>query len=301
MIPAPKPGCYEGVPEHIYHSWDALSASVMRDLAQYPPAQVYHDRLHPKNPTPAMEFGRMVHALVLEGASAAEARFAEGPDVDLRTTEGKKLWQEFERTALAAGKQAMRPPEFAKCTAMHRMVYRDAYARLLLEAPGYTEVSLVWHDALLDFPCKARLDRVIRLGGTTLILDLKTAHSAAPDAFRRIIADKHYDIQPVWYPRALEAVFGPASRQFLWLAVDKDPPHLPAVYQPGPAALERGHASVDRLSRLYVTCRRDDVWPGYTEGGEAVVLDLPRWAWLRKDGEEFSPPPDDPNDQEIRF
>ena len=77
-----------------YHALPRLSASGAKTLLKSP-ARYQHERKHPASPTPAMEFGTMFHALVLEPEVFA-ARYALLPGIDRRTKEGKaafEVWQ----------------------------------------------------------------------------------------------------------------------------------------------------------------------------------------------------------------
>lgn len=300
MIPAPAPGLYRDVPAETYHSWlDAVNASLLRELAVYPPAQVHWERLHPKDETPAKAFGTLLHTLVLE-RDALEARYAVAPELDKRTVVGKQAWAAFQAETLAAGRTPMEPARFARAQAIRDAAWRDPFVRRLLEDPaGMNEVSVVWQDETHGLRCRLRADRIVRIGGTTLVLDLKSAASAERTAFGRAIANFGYHIAAAWYLRGLSAL-APLERTFLWVVIDKDPPHLPAVYQVDPEDLAEGHAECDRLLALYAHCLSTDSWPGYTPDGQAVICSRPHWARRKRDIDD-GPPAEDDTSMEINF
>lgn len=279
------------MPAEQYHQWDAVNASLLRKLRDYPPAQVRWEQLHPQDETPAMTFGTLLHTLVLE-ESALESRYAIAPKIDKRTNAGKAQWKEFETAAFATGRAPLREEEFQKAQRMRDAAWRDPFVRRLLSAAGgINEGSVVWREPVHGMLCKLRFDRLVRIGGNTFILDLKTAASAAPERFSRVIEEKGYHLAAEWYTRGLEAedvrrVGMETQRTFLWVVLDKDEPHLAAVYQPDPADLEDGAHDCNRLLALYAHCQKTDTWPGYTPNGQAQVVSRPRWARRRADFEE---------------
>lgn len=291
LIPAPAPGLYRDVSAEVYHSWDAVNASLLRKLRDYPPAQVRWEQLHPADETPAMTFGTLLHTLILE-QDALEARYAIAPKFDKRTNAGKAAWAKFELEALAAAKTPLREEEFDKARRMRNAAWKDPFVRRLLDAPGgINEGSVVWIDTTTGLPCKMRFDRLVRLAGHTFILDIKTAASAQPERFSRVIEDKGYHCAAEWYTRGLEAedrrrVGMETQRTFLWIVLDKDEPHLAAVYQPDPDDLADARHENNRLLNVYSHCRKTDTWPGYTPNGQAMVVSRPRWARRRADSEE---------------
>ena len=69
-----KPGVYDAVPEDVYHGdpciEPSLSSSEAKKLAgplATCPAKMKYERVHPKEPSAPMLFGRIVHELLLQG------------------------------------------------------------------------------------------------------------------------------------------------------------------------------------------------------------------------------------------
>lgn len=279
MIPAPKPGLYKGVASDTYHSWEAVSSSLLRQLRKGPPALLRYERLHPSEPTSAQEFGTLLHTALLEPARFDES-YAVCPEVPRRGAANLAEWASFE--VAHPGQIHVKAAVLDQVRAMRDAAYRDRFVRALLEGRGENEGSVVWSDPVHGLPCKLRFDRLTRLGDTSLVIDLKTSHSASAEEFGRSIERYGYHVAAAWYLRGL-AHLAPAERQFIWIAQDKDAPHLCAVYQVDPEDLAEGHAECERLLALWAHCLATDTWPGYTPDGQAVICPRPRWARRKMD------------------
>ena len=271
MIEAPKPGLYRDVPSEVYHSWDAVSASLLADLRRFPPAQVRWNMLHPSAPTPAMRFGSALHAALLEPDTFDE-RYVRAPDVDRRTKAGKEAWAAVE----AEGRTVLSFDDMIRIDGMRSAAMAHPIVRRLLEGVGVNEASLVWQDPIHDLPCKLRVDRLVQLDGRSFVIDFKSTADVSPAAFSRTIENLAYHIRAAWYLRGLREV-ATAEREYLWIAQDKGEPYLPAVYQIDPDDLAEGAGDCARLLAFYAHCRASDVWPGYTED-QAEICQRPRWA-----------------------
>jgi PDDEXK-like domain of unknown function (DUF3799) len=285
--PAPKPGLYRGVPSAEYRAWDAINASLLRKLRTAPPAQLRHDAGAPDKQTPAKLFGTVLHALLLEPGTFDDA-FVVSEPLNLQRKADREYWETFQEDALRDGQTPVRREVYDQACAMERACLADPEVRRLLEAPGgVNEGSVVWIDDVTHFPCKMRFDRIVEVDGETLLLDVKTAHSAGMDAFGRAIERDGYHLAAAWYLRGAEraqiADFRPPF-QFRWLVFDKEEPYLPAFYAPDLEDLEYGARECARLTSLYVHCRRTDTWPGYMVGGKALVCPRPGWARFRDRG-----------------
>ena len=62
------------------------------------------------------------------------------------------------------------------------------------------------------------------------LIDLKTAVTAAPQRFSRSLVDYGYALQAAWYQDGYEALTG-ERLPFVHVVVEKEPPHLVAMYQ----------------------------------------------------------------------
>jgi hypothetical protein len=259
-------GVFYGLAATQYHEAEALSASGGRKLRQSP----LHYRLMRDTanvPTPAMEFGMVVHACVLE--PDAPACYAVAPKVDKRTTAGKADWAAFAQAN--AGRIILSQADADRAQACIAAVRAHPGAARLLDG-AKTEVSLFWTDAKYQVPCKCRWDGLNRGGG----FDLKTTQDASPDAFARTIASYEYHAQAAHYISGTEHVMNESPRFFVFIAVESEPPHGVACYLlPSNAILAGQHLVAIALER-YAEALASGKWKGYSELIESI--ELPRWA-----------------------
>lgn len=271
-------GIYDNMARAIYES---LMDDVGNALVNYstlklfadPPAKARQRIDFPLPPTEALNLGDACHAAVLE-PQRFEREFARGINVDRRTTAGKQAWSEFQEAA--SGKLVLTDDDYATCTAMRDALWnQESLAKSILSAPGKVERSFVWLDQASGMLCKARCDKMSRWNNWTLVIDLKSTRSAALDAFSRDIAKFHYDAQAAFYLDGL-ATLHPVQRRWFWLAVEKEPPYLYAIYEPTDRLLEQGRKKYRGWMEIYKQCRTTNIWPGYPDG--IMPIDVPKWA-----------------------
>lgn len=252
-----------------YHAHPAISKSHLDKVAKSPAHYWAHylDPLRqPQEPTQAMILGTALHTAVLEPHLWQE-QFAVPPQAfDRRTKVGKELAAAFE--AEAQGKTVLSPDDAERIQRMAAAVHQHPASSFLLELPGVREASYFWTDEATGLECKCRpdwhsLDR-------RLLVDVKTTEDASPRGFAMSCAKFRYHVQAHWYQRPfLEA------EQFLFIAVEKQPPYLVAVYAATPAMVAAGARAAERDLQLLAQCRAADRWPGYSD--EIQPLDLPAW------------------------
>jgi exodeoxyribonuclease VIII len=115
--------------------------------------------------------------------------------------------------------------------------------------------------------------------GDNLIVDLKTAQDASPDAFARTAANFGYHAQAAYYLDGLRNL-GYCDEQavFLFVVVEKTPPFGVAVYALDDDAIEAGRAQYEDAWSTYRSCRASNNWPSYPGSQKIETLSLPRWA-----------------------
>ena len=261
-------GLHEGVPEAEYHRKELGLASkhaldlVLKAPAKYRASLTDADR----EPTPAMRFGSDFHQATLEphlySATTATARQREDAQAIL---------------------------------GMRDAVYAHPVAGKLL-AHGHPEVTARWRDSETGLECKARADLWVPSLG--VIADLKSCADASVEEFSRSVAKYTYHVQAAMYLEGFRiasveateevrrkwrgsarteriASDGPQVDAFVFIAVEKEPPHLMAVYVLDEAAIERGRLRMRRGMRTLAECLAKDEWPGLPTHIQAI--DLPRW------------------------
>lgn len=263
-----KPGLYRDMPFKEYLAVDALSSSGIKKLLRSP-AHYQEWRRNPPEPTPAMLLGSAFHCLLLEPESF-QGRFCVAPQVNGRTKDGKAALEAF--AALSEGKAVLSVVDMETLTAMRDSAMKLATVEALVH-DRETELSIFWDDPEYGFPCKARLD--LRCSILPGIVDLKTCEDASPDGFGRQCWNMGYDIQASHYT-AGAATVGWGDHNFYFLAVEKKPPYLAAVYAADEDFIRIGNSRRNNMRALYAECLESGDWPGY--GDRVRTLSLPAWA-----------------------
>lgn len=269
-----KPGIYT-IPNGDYHRGigkNALSKGGLVALAKSP-AHLKTYRDNPPDPTPAMIFGSQFHYAVLE-PDLFDKRYVVAPSVDRRTKKGKAEWAEFQLSLAENNQEVITQDSFDLIRSMRDSVFESEVAKGLL-SDGLAEQSIFWNHPTWGFPCKARPDFINEQ--YHLLIDLKTANDASPEAFAKAAANLKYHWQGYWYLTGIKDVFdnGGEYKDFIFIVVEKTPPYSVQNY-----ILQQEHMALAReqikplLSR-YAECFASDVWPGPPD--RIQTLDLPAW------------------------
>jgi hypothetical protein len=224
--------------------------------------------------TPAMKFGSAFHMAVLEPAKFCE-RYVTAPDFRVHGHPSSNAYKHAKAQWLAdnAGLEMIDQDDMERINRMAEALRAHPLARNLL-AGGTPEASLKWTDPDTGLACKGRVDYWLPEIGVAV--DLKTTESAKPSTFARSVAAYRYHVQDVFYSRGFSEI-GQAIRHFLFVAVEKEAPHLVSVCYCDDAARERGEQLVQRDMATLAECVRTDTWPGY--GDELQPLQLPAYAF----------------------
>lgn len=267
-VEAATPGVYS-IPEAAYHAdpvpGGSLSSTGARKLLPPScPALFRHWRQHPEPHRDSFDFGTAVHTFVL-GAGAEVVR--------MDSEEWRSNTVKADVAAVRArGAIPLRPSAYAAAAAMAAAVRAHPVANALFTG-GKAEQTMVWSDAVTGVACRGMADYL----RDNYVIDLKTCQSAHPGAIAKSIATYGYHQQAAWYLTGARATGATLlDPRFLFVFVEKDPPHLVTVAQPDSEALDVGAALNRRALEVYRDCTEADAWPGHTSDVELVSL--PRWA-----------------------
>jgi hypothetical protein len=232
----------------------------------------------PQEPTAAMAIGSAVHTHVLE-LDQWDAQYVVAPaGIDRRTKVGKAEWEVFQT---AIGTRTVISREDADLVMrIGRSILSHPAAAYLLGLPGRAETTHMWVDEISGLQCKCRPDWLLDDG--SMIVDLKTTEDASPRGFQKSIAQWRYHIQASFYLDGLQHATGKRPEQFVFIAVEKKPPYVCAVYVADAQMIEIGRDTARRdLDKLNV-CKAADYWPGYSD--QVEVINLPPWMRPKADG-----------------
>jgi hypothetical protein len=267
-----EPGVIADMPEDVYHAdpvpGGSLSSGGSRTLLEAGgPAKFDYARRHPRTgSTKAFDLGHATHTEVL-GAGAGLAVV----DADSWRT---KAAQEAKTAAYAAGQIPVLSDDYWRVRQMVSAIQSHPMAGALLSTEGDAEQSLFWIDKTTGIWCRARHDKAIRdRNGRLLIIDLKTCENAAEAGIQKSVANYGYHQQGDHYLNAATALEIDDDPAFVFVFVEKQPPHLINVVQLNDEALEVGRRRNAAARRIYAECTASGNWPGYQQ--EIAEIGLP--------------------------
>lgn len=268
----PGRGIINGLPEDQYHGTRALISKSALDLFAVTPRHFHYSLDAPEETeTDAMRIGTAFHIAALE-PDLFDKKVTELPDFgpmqSSKNRAARDAWIEHE----AAGMTWLKQHEMDVVLAMAKSVREHPAARKLLRN-GHSEVTAVWTDPHTGLPCKSRADFLSEMNG--VFVDLKSAVSASPDAFKRAVGNCRYHVQDAMYSRAFEEN-GIHIEHFAFVVVEKTPPYAVGIYTLDDTAKLRGEELYMRELRQLRACIDEDRWPSYNND-RVADLSLPPW------------------------
>lgn len=248
-----------------YHGLPRLSASGAKTLLKSP-ARYRWERDHPAEPTAAMRFGTMFHALVLEPHVFVE-RYALAPDVDRRTKEGKAAAEQWSLDN--PGRIAVPVSDWDRVHAMAKAVETSGAGDLMVG--GEMEKAILWERD--GAKLKSKLDCIT----PTHIIDLKTTSADDEDSIQRAAWSYGYHISAAAYQEAAEVLTGHKLPK-VFIFVSSAAPYDVVIMEAGEDFIARGRALWDRAVRTYAACVEFDDWPGMGASFSTGTLTPPKWA-----------------------
>lgn len=266
------PGIHEGIPAEVYHRKElgVVNCGALTQLAKTPKHYRAWLAAAEQHETPALLFGRALHALVLEPDLFAR-EWAQQPEFgDLRTKAGKERRDDW--LTSHRGVTPVSAEDWEKLQAMRDAVMAHPIAGKLFTG-GVAESTAIWTDPEHALLCKARMDYHVAARG--LVIDLKSTEDASESGFARSVATYRYHVQHAHYASAFQSL-GHELRAFLFVAVEKSAPYAVNVHCIDADAEARGMELRDRDMAKLNQCLQTDTWPSY----EPTIhrLALPRWA-----------------------
>ena len=259
-----------------YHATQALSKSRLWEMRICPQWFKYREDNPDTEPNPTLILGSAFHKLVLEPQDFGK-EFAIVPAIDRRTKEGKTAYAAFEDAN--AGKDFITFADYEKISAMASAIACNRKAAFLTR--GNVEESYYFTDDATGIECKVRPDCFKVVNGRGYIIDLKSCRSAAPDDFRRDAINFGYDLQAAMYVEGVQKEHG-IPCDFLFVAVEKDPPYLINVMQCDDLLLTRGKDLFREYLGLYKRCSETGNWFGLN-GEYDIINNLSLPSWLAKE------------------
>lgn len=273
-------GVHHGVPDDEYHAdVTALSSSGARLLLPPSAPEVFRHAMDAvRTPKREFDFGHIAHRLLLGDGARFEVLHPEvvGCKADGSVAANPRAtaaWKQAEQDARAAGRVPVHADDFAKAEAMVSAVRRHPDAGPLF-AHGQAEVSLYATDPGTGVRLRARPDWTISAGISKTFVDFKTAMCAEPETFARKGSGFGYHVQAAFYLRVAR-LLGITVDRFLFVACEKNDPHMVSVGAYDADDLTAADQLVDQAIETFAECARTGVWPGYPPG--VHTMRVPPW------------------------
>lgn len=261
--------------EQEYRQHPAISRSEIFKIAESPEKFKYYQE-NPEEPTPALIFGQLFHAMALQ-PEVVDEQFAVAPNVDRRTKAGKAEFAAFE--AASENKTIVTAEMVEQATAMCESLNKNAFVRKLLK--GEKEKPFFWVDDLTHEECKCRVDCLTELGDKLIIVDLKSTENAETEAFMKSAIKYGYDFQAAMYSKGVEVNTG-KKPLFVFIAIEKKPPYAINILQADELLMRRGYDIFRELIGIYHDCKQTNNWYGFL-GKYNMINNLALPSYLAKE------------------
>lgn len=292
------PGVYHSLPEHEYHAdTEAVSKSQL-DMVDRSPRHWKWGIANPRERTPTMLMGAMIHCMILE-PKLFGGRFIIPPKINRRTSIGKAQWAEWQKSIMP-GQTLVEAEKVDIAKNMAESVWHNDNAAWILK-DSVKEVTVVWKDdkafreqlaatvgmenVIYPEPtgmfCKARIDSWRPADG--IWADVKTSADASPEGFARACFNYRYHVQAGFYTDG-GAVHGVDPAHFAYIVVENTPPYVCQVYRAVDVSLDLGRILYSRNMETLHRCQKSGLYHGYAlpmDGNNSQILDvdLPPWAY----------------------
>lgn len=248
-----------------HHDLERASCSMLKGML-LSPAHYLQQVFARHVSSPAMEFGSLVHLLVLEPHHFPH-HYAVIPGTGRPSAAERREAQALYSGLHILSEVELQEARIAAEQVVLRRVRGRPFQRFLEE--GIPEATFYYDDPVTRLPCKARMN----LWHPDLIFDLKTTRHPTPDAFSRACVTLHYDMQAYMYCLADARFRGSDdARDFVFLGVQSDEPHPLHVMTAGASFMANGEAKYIRAISLLGACTASDCWPDNSTDGVLEVL-----------------------------
>lgn len=253
-------GLYPNLSSDEYHADPALGSSSLKTLAMKTPA---HLKGEVRKESAAFDLGSAFHTLVLEPHK--EHLIICGGD-----NRRGNAWRDAKADAESKGALILTQDEYDQVFRMRDALMQNPDCVDLLSGKTQAELSLFHKDEQSGVQAKIRPD--LYNSEKNIIVDLKTCISAEPHAFAKACYDWGYAIQQAWYQRIWEGFHKKDLNGFFFLAAEKNPPYLTAIYQLDKVSLMEGYNLVQIGLAKYRQCKASNNWYGYERGIQQIRL-----------------------------
>lgn len=268
-----------------YHADTSHISKSGLDMINKSPAHYWHEYLSPnrdRDPTPAQIVGNATHTAILEPEKFYDEFYCLNDSIILSQIDSKKpkataKYKDFmkQQTSLHKGKQRLSSQDMEHIQRMAESVRKHKFAAELL-SKGKAEQSFFFKHEGTGAPCKIRPDW---LSEYEIICDVKTTTDASENAFSRACAKYRYHVQNALYLDGVYQCVDDLFSQFVFIAVEKEPPYGVACYILDSDSVNLGRQEYEKNLATYMQCKISREWPCYSDS--VSVLRLPNYKFYQ--------------------
>lgn len=251
-----------------YRELPGINQSTLKE-ARRSMAHYRHAVDTPREDCSAFQVGRCFHSFCLE----PDEFLANVVVYDGKVRRGAN-WDDFQEEN--EGKEILTVSEMAMVEGMGAAVLAHPVASGLIAMAQLVEAAATWIHPATGMLCKMKIDGLTE----DVIFDLKSTADASPREFQRSIATYGYHLQAAHYQDGVQEILGSAL-PFVYICVEKESPHMVAVYELDDASVMEGKRLCDGLMAQIKACDDLGVWPGYGDGIQEIGL--PVWAYKKEE------------------
>lgn len=276
-----------------YHAMPGISKSHLDYIARRKSPKHYWQKYLNPNREPEIKTydmikGNAIHSAILQ-PDVAEKMVVIGLAHARRSKAEKEAWAEFELEH--AGQYILKPDDYDEVFRVRDSFWNHPVAPGIL-SNGIAEQSffamrdvpdgeggvLIDHETgeVIQELVKCQTDFIRR--DYDYIVDLKSTDDASEIGFANSCGNYRYPVQAAWYQDVLTAWYGRAPKEWILIALEKEPPYAIGIYRFDEIDVAKGRLAADRDFKRIAECRRERYWPDY---GETVkTIQLPIWTKL---------------------
>lgn len=251
------------VPMAEYRAAEGISQTSLKQVEISPKHYLSYISEDAKEPTPAQIIGSITHSAVLEQKADG---FVVRPEGMKFTTKEGMAWKAAQTLPIIDSET------HANIYGMTLAVQNHPMARKILYGTGKNEVSVWKRHEPTGLLLKGRADRLTVDGqNLTVVADLKTCErgGAKEAEFSKSIWNWGYALQAAFYVDLFGASY------FVFVVVEKEPPHAVACYNLDAQSLAIGRREYEGYLQTIKSCTDSGVWPAYSDDLRQIAL--PDW------------------------
>lgn len=256
-----------------YHGTTGISSTDIRKML-ISPYNFYCHKMNKteRNDTPAMVFGRLAHAALLEPSRFRDKYRCE-PKLDKRTKEGRieytKWLNEIPKDAITISEK-----DAVLLEGMISRLWSHDKVKSIFSSPGKAEQSGFWIDKATGIVCKTRIDFFT---DDDYLIELKTSENASPKEFSRTIYNYGYHYQLAWNIKGYKEITGKQIKDAIFVVSEKSAPFDCAIYKASKSMIDIATLEIESLMVQLKNCFDNNDWHGYSNDIEEI--DIPAYGY----------------------